>query len=138
MALPPCHYAIQVNINNDKMDLMWIQRSADVFLGLPYDIAMYGILLELLCINTDYKPGKLIGQLGDCHLYLNHTDAATTYVYRNTDNIELPKLKIHGNGIVFKGGHRSNPGLVIPKKKNFELINYNPLPAIPAKLNIGK
>ena len=53
MALPPCHYAIQVNINNDKMDLMWIQRSADVFLGLPYDIAMYGILLELLCINTD-------------------------------------------------------------------------------------
>ena len=49
MVLPPCHYALQVNINNDKMDLMWIQRSADVFLGLPYDIAMYGTLLELLC-----------------------------------------------------------------------------------------
>ena len=59
MVLPPCHYAIQVNINGDKMDLMWIQRSADVFLGLPYDIAMYGILLELLCVNTEYKPGKL-------------------------------------------------------------------------------
>ena len=85
-----------------------------------------------------YTLFKLIAQLGDCHLYLNHKDAAMTYVYRNTDNIELPKLKIHGNGIVFKGGHRSNPGLEIPKKKNFELINYNPLPAIPAKLNVGE
>ena len=138
MVLPPCHYAIQVNINGDKMDLMWIQRSADVFLGLPYDIAMYGILLELLCVNTEYKPGKLIGQLGDCHLYLNHLDAASTYIYRKTDHIELPKLKIHGDGILFVGGHRSNPGLEIPKKKQFELINYNPLPAIPAKLNVGK
>jgi thymidylate synthase len=142
MVLPPCHYAIQVNINDDKMDLIWVQRSADVFLGLPYDIAMYGVLLELLCVNTEYKPGKLIGQLGDCHLYLNHLDAAQTYVYRNPFNphkpIELPKLKIHGNGIVFKGGHRSNPGLEIPKKKNFELINYNPMPAIPAKLNVGE
>jgi len=142
MVLPPCHYAIQVNINNDKMDLIWVQRSADVFLGLPYDIAMYGLLLELLCHNTEYKPGKLIGQLGDCHLYNNHLDAAQTYVYRNPFNvhkpIELPKLKIHGDGIVFKGGHRSNPGLEIPKKKNFELINYNPMSAIPAKLNVGK
>ena len=139
MVLPPCHYAMQININsNDTMDLMWIQRSADVFLGLPYDIAMYGTLLELLCINTEYKPGKLIGQLGDCHLYLNHLEAASTYIYRKTDHIKLPKLKIHGNGIVFKGGHRSNPGLEIPKKKQFELINYNPLSAIKAKLNVGK
>ena len=140
MVLPPCHYAMQININsNDTMDLMWIQRSADVFLGLPYDIAMYGILLELLCVNTQYKPGKLIGQLGDCHLYNNHRDAATEYIYREEAwDIELPKLKIHGDGIIFKGGHRSNPGLEIPKKKQFELINYNPLPAIKAKLNVGK
>ena len=47
-------------------------------------------------------------------------------------------MKIHGDGIIFKGGHRSNPGLEIPKKKQFELINYNPLPAIKAKLNVGK
>jgi thymidylate synthase len=120
------------------MDLIWIQRSADVFLGLPYDIAMYGILLKLLCHNTEYKPGKLIAQLGDCHLYLNHLDAASTYIYRKTDHIELPKLNINGNGIIYKGGHRSNPGLEIPKKKQFELINYNPLPAIPAKLNVGE
>ena len=50
----------------------------------------------------------------------------------------MPKLKIVGDGIVYKGGHRSNPGLEIPKKKQFELINYNPLPFINAKLNVGK
>ena len=139
MVLPPCHYGLQVNINDGKMDLIWIQRSADVFLGLPYDIAMYGILLELLCHNTEYKPGKLIAQLGDCHLYNNHRDAAVEYIYREEAwDIELPTLKIHGDGIIYEGGHRSNPGLKIPKKKQFELINYNPLPPIKAKLNVGK
>jgi thymidylate synthase len=129
---------MQVNINNDKMDLMWIQRSADVFLGLPYDIAMYGLLLELLCHNTKYTPGKLIGQLGDCHLYLNHTDAAYCYIYRNPNYFDkLPKVKISGKGFQFKGG-REKPDVIIPKKKHIELINYKPLPAIPAKLNVGK
>ena len=138
MVLPPCHYAMQVNINNDKMDLMWIQRSADVFLGLPYDIAMYAILLELLCHNTEYTPGKLIAQLGDCHLYLNHLEAAEEYVYRDVSNIKLPKLEITGDGIIYEGGHRSNPGLKIPKKKQFKILNYNSLPPIKAKLNVGK
>jgi len=138
MVLPPCHYAMQVNVSNGKMDLMWIQRSADVFLGLPYDITMYAILLELLCHNTEYKPGKLIAQLGDCHLYLNHIKAAEEFVHRDVSNIELPSLQITGNGIVYEGGHRSNPGLKIPKKKQFKLINYNPLQPIKAKLNVGK
>jgi thymidylate synthase len=57
MALPPCHYAFQVYINNDTLDLMWMQRSADVFLGLPYDIAMYGLLLELLAKGIRAKAG---------------------------------------------------------------------------------
>jgi thymidylate synthase len=72
MALPPCHYAFQVYINNGVMDLMWQQRSADVFLGLPYDITMYGLLLEMLAKGAGLKAGQLIGQLGDCHLYNNH------------------------------------------------------------------
>tara|TARA_R100000353_G_scaffold76854_1_gene58253 strand:+ start:1357 stop:2202 length:846 start_codon:yes stop_codon:yes gene_type:complete len=138
MVLPPCHYAMQVNIVGDRMDLMWIQRSADVFLGLPYDIAMYATLLELLCYRTEYKPGKLIAQLGDCHLYLNHVKPATEYMYRDTEDIKLPTLIIRGDGIVYEGGHRSNPGLSIPKKKQFEIVNYNPLPPIKAKLNVGK
>ena len=65
MALPPCHHAFQVYINNGKMDLLWMQRSADLFLGLPYDIAMYGLLLEMLAKGAGYKPGRLIAQLGD-------------------------------------------------------------------------
>ena len=67
MVLPPCHYGFQVYINDGVMDLIWQQRSADVFLGLPYDIAMYGLLLEMLAKGADLKPGRLIGQLGDCH-----------------------------------------------------------------------
>ena len=69
MVLPPCHYAFQVYVNDGKLDLMWQQRSADVFLGLPYDIAMYGLLLELLAKGSNMQPGQLIGQLGDCLLY---------------------------------------------------------------------
>lgn len=59
-------------------------------------------------------------------------------MHRDVSNIELPKLEITGNGIIYEGGHRSNPGLSIPKKKQFKLINYNPLPPIKAKLNVGK
>ena len=80
MALPPCHYGFQVYVNNGVMDLMWQQRSADVFLGLPYDIAMYGLLLEMLAKGSDLIPGQLIGQLGDCHLYNNHLDQAKEYL----------------------------------------------------------
>jgi len=136
MVLPPCHYAMQVNINNNKMDLLWVQRSADVFLGLPYDIAMYGLLLELLCHNTEYKPGKLIAQLGDCHLYNNHLEAANEFIYRE-DTSSLPTIKISGDGFKFRGG-RENPDVIIPKKKHIQLINYKPLPPIKAKLNVGK
>lgn len=131
MALPPCHYAFQVYINNGKMDLMWIQRSADVFLGLPYDIAMYGLLLELLCKETEYIPGKLIAQLGDCHIYNNHIDAATCYMYRRESN-NLPELKLD------EGIKIIDDKLHIPNKESIKILNYNPLPAIPAKLNVGK
>jgi thymidylate synthase len=131
MALPPCHYAFQVYINNGKMDLMWVQRSADVFLGLPYDIAMYGLLLELLCKETEYIPGKLIAQLGDCHIYNNHIDAATCYMYRKETN-DLPELKLN-DGIKI-----IDDKLHIPSKESIKILNYNPLPAIPAKLNVGK
>lgn len=131
MALPPCHYAFQVYVNNNTIDLMWQQRSADVFLGLPYDIAMYGLLLELLCKETDYTPGKLIAQLGDCHIYKNHIDAANCYVYRKETN-DLPDLDLQ------RGIDIIDNELYIPSKELITISNYNPLPAIPAKLNVGK
>ena len=132
MALPPCHYAFQVYINNGVMDLMWQQRSADVFLGLPYDIAMYGLLLEMLAKGSGLKAGQLIGQLGDCHLYNNHLDQAK--VYLNRPNIPAsPKVNID-YGIFID----TEKCLYIPDSSEIKLTNYNPLPAIKAELSVGK
>ena len=129
MALPPCHYAFQVYINNGVMDLMWQQRSADVFLGLPYDISMYGLLLELLAKGSGYKTGQLIGQLGDCHLYNNHLDQAKEY--RRRSKRALPTLQL-------ESGIYLDRFLYIPEANEIKLNKYNPYPAIKAKLSVGK
>ena len=131
MVLPPCHYAFQVYINNGTMDLMWQQRSADVFLGLPYDITMYGLLLELLVKDTGLKAGQLIGQLGDCHLYNNHLQQARQYRLRSKR--VLPKLQL-------ERGVNANAlgGVNIPDAYEIKLLNYNPYPAIKAELSVGK
>lgn len=131
MALPPCHYAFQVNINNGVMDLMWQQRSADVFLGLPYDITMYGLLLEMLAKGAGLKTGQLIGQLGDCHLYNNHLEQAKTFL--NRSKRILPNL-ILDSGIYLNEFRNC----LIPNADQIRLINYNPLPAIKAELSVGK
>jgi thymidylate synthase len=109
------------------MDLMWQQRSVDIFLGLPYDISMYGLLLEMLAKGSNLKPGKLIGQLGDCHLYNNHLEQANVYI--NRPKRVLPKLKLD------KG---LDVSLEIPKHNEINLIKYNPYPAIKAELSVGK
>jgi thymidylate synthase len=130
MVLPPCHYAFQVYINNGVIDLMWQQRS-DVFLGLPYDIVMYGLLLEMLAKGSDLIPGQLIGQLGDCHLYNNHLEQAE--IYLNRSKRALPQVFV-------LDGISANVlgGLNIPEANEIKLINYNPYPAIKAELSVGK
>ena len=134
MALPPCHYAFQVYVNNGVIDLMWMQRSADVFLGLPYDITMYGLLLEMLAKGAGLKAGQLIGQLGDCHLYNNHIDQAKEYLRRREKR--LPKLDID-SGIKLIEFENSTE-LFIPSKNNIKLKGYDPLPAIKADLSVGQ
>ena len=133
MVLPPCHYAFQVYVNDGKLDLMWQQRSADVFLGLPYDIAMYGLLLELLAKGSNMQPGQLIGQLGDCHLYNNHLDQATVYLSRSKR--ALPNLFVL-DGVKLNKEIQSQ--VFIPQPNEIKLINYNPYPAIKAELSVGK
>ena len=130
MALPPCHYGFQVYINDGVIDLMWQQRSADVFLGLPYDISMYGLLLEMLAKGSDLIPGQLIGQLGDCHLYNNHLDQAKQFLERPIR--ATPSLKLNSGLSI---GH--NARVYIPDAKDIKLIGYNPLPAIKAPLSVG-
>ena len=132
MSLPPCHDSFQIYINEGKMDLLWRQRSVDVFLGLPYDIAMYGLLLEMIAAETNYEPGKLIGQLGDCHLYNNHLEQAKIQLFRTPK--ALPKINIK-EGLKLRYGAANF--VYVPLDKDIELIGYEPHPKIEAKLSVG-
>ena len=106
MVLPPCHYGFQVFtrkttreekiVNPGKyraISLMWNQRSVDTFLGLPFNIASYGLLLEILAKEVDMIPGELIGNLGDVHLYSNHLDQAREQI--NREPYELSEVVIN-------------------------------------------
>lgn len=85
MALAPCHVMFQCYVSNDgELSLKWYQRSVDVFLGLPFNIASYGTLLLILCELTGYEPGDLIGTFGDAHIYEAHFDAVAQYMANPT------------------------------------------------------
>ena len=92
MTLPPCHYSFQCYVADGKLSLMWNQRSADLFLGVPFNISSYGLLLLLLCKETGYEPGELIGNFGDVHLYKNHLEQAKEQITR--DGFDLPELEL--------------------------------------------
>ena len=120
MTLPPCHYGFQINIRGEYMDLMWNQRSVDTFLGLPFNIASYGLLLSLIAYEKGYKPGSLIGSLGDTHLYTNHIEQAKEQIKRTS--FELPTLKIISSDI-------------LNGEFEVEFENYQAQPAIKAPLS---
>lgn len=92
MALPPCHYCFQVLSDGEYVDLLWNQRSCDVPLGVPFNIASYGLLLELMARETNLKPRKLIGFLADCHIYENQMPGVLEQIKR--ESLVLPKLEI--------------------------------------------
>jgi thymidylate synthase len=121
MTLPPCHYALQCYVsNNGKLSLMWNQRSVDTFLGLPYNIGSYAMLLLLLCEETGYEPGELIASLGDVHLYSNHIEQAKLQLTRFS--CQLPTVKL-SNVDILNG------------EFDYELINYKSHPKIKAPLS---
>jgi len=91
MALPPCHYAFQVTVIDGKVNLLWNQRSVDVALGLPFNIASYGCLLHLLAKEAGLGEGRLIGFLGDTHIYVNHIEGIRTQIGRVPK--ALPRIK---------------------------------------------
>ncbi len=97
MTLPPCHYGFQLYVREGKyLSLMWNQRSVDTFLGLPFNIASYGLLLCLIAEEVGMIPDELIGNLGDVHLYKNHVDQAKEQIERVKDHKFhiLPKLHL--------------------------------------------
>ena len=120
MTLPPCHYSFQCYVNNGKLSLMWNQRSADLFLGVPFNISSYGLLLHLLCKETRLEPGELIGSFGDIHLYKNHIEQAQEQIDRYS--FDLPELKVLCYDI-YRGDFDA------------ELINYKSHPVIKAPLS---
>jgi len=95
MVLPPCHYGFQVWTREEDgkryISLMWNQRSVDTFLGLPFNIASYGLLLHIIANEVNMIPDELIGNLGDTHLYLNHIEQAKEQISR--ESFDLPILK---------------------------------------------
>jgi thymidylate synthase len=92
MALPPCHYCFQVTVIDGKLNLLWNQRSVDTMLGLPFNIASYGLLLHLLAKEAGLKEGKLVGFLGDVHIYENHVAGAEEQLSRDVTRFTLPRL----------------------------------------------
>jgi thymidylate synthase len=121
MTLPPCHYGFQCYVADGKLSLMWNQRSVDTFLGLPFNISSYGLLLLLLCEETGYAPGDLIGNLGDVHLYKNHIDQAKEQLSR-LNVYKLPTVEL-SNVDVLNGDFEIN------------LIGYESYPTIKAPLS---
>ena len=92
MALPPCHYSYQILIHNNKVNLIWNQRSCDMFLGVPFNIASYAMLLLLFAKELGYEPGVLRGNLGDVHIYENHIPQVREQLSREPNT--LPTIEI--------------------------------------------
>jgi thymidylate synthase len=120
MTLPPCHYSFQCYVADGKLSLMWNQRSADLFLGVPFNISSYGLLLLLLCKETRLEPGELIGNFGDVHLYMDHLEQAEEQIDRYS--YVLPNIKLSCYDI-YRGDF------------DVELIDYKFQPAIKAPLS---
>ena len=120
MVLPPCHYGFQCYVADGKLSLIWNQRSVDTFLGLPFNIASYGTLLLLLCEETGYRPGELIGNLGDVHLYTNHLEQAKLQLTR--EGRELPDILLKDVNL-------------LEGEFDYEVLGYKPHPAIKAPLS---
>jgi thymidylate synthase len=135
MVLPPCHYGFQVYTREKDgkryVSLMWNQRSVDTFLGLPFNIASYGLLLEIIAREVDMIPDELIGNLGDTHLYLNHIEQAREQISRTP--FKLPTLKF--NPIFLANLEHKGLDEAINGQVNFELENYQSHPAIKAPLS---
>ena len=124
MALPPCHCLFQFYVADGRLSLQLYQRSADTFLGVPFNIASYALLLLMMAQVTGLQPGEFIHTTGDTHLYLNHLEQAQLQLTRTPR--PLPRMKI-------------NPDvkdLFSFQYEDFELEGYDPWPHIAAKVSV--
>lgn len=124
MALPPCHCLFQFYVANGKLSLQLYQRSADTFLGVPFNIASYALLLQMVAQVTGLQAGEFIHTTGDTHLYLNHLEQARLQLERTPR--ALPKMKINPDVKDIFGF----------SYEDFELTDYDPYPHIPAVVSV--
>lgn len=125
VALPPCHYGFQVFVRNGKISLKWNQRSVDTFLGLPFNIASYALLVHILAQLTGLGVGELIFSGGDVHLYEDHIVQALQQMKRATR--ALPELQMPEFDTLEQ--------LLLYTAKDFKLFGYDPHPAIKGKMS---
>jgi thymidylate synthase len=124
MALPPCHLLFQFYVRDDELSCQLYQRSADLFLGVPFNIASYSLLSMMIAQVCNLRPGDFVHTFGDLHLYLNHLEQAREQLTR--DYRELPRMLL-------------NPAVRRIEDfrfEDFKLINYNPHPVIKAPIAV--
>jgi thymidylate synthase len=124
MALPPCHVLFQFYVNNGALSCQLYQRSADIFLGVPFNIASYSLLLMMMAQVTGLKAGDFVHTFGDAHIYLNHIEQVKLQLRREPR--QLPQMRL-------------NPdvkNLLDFRFEDFELLNYNPHPHIRGEISV--
>lgn len=124
MNLPPCHILFQFYVRGDSLDMQLYQRSADCFLGVPFNIASYALLLHMVAQVTGLQPGTFVHTLGDAHIYLDHIEQARLQLTR--DPRPLPRLEL-------------NPAVTDIFRFTFndiKITGYDPHPHIPAKVSV--
>lgn len=124
MALPPCHTMFQFYVADGKISCQLYQRSADVFLGVPFNIASYALLLLMVAQVTGYEAGEFIHTFGDAHLYSNHMEQVELLLAREPK--KLPQMKLNP----------SVKNIFDFRFDDFELLNYDPYPAIKAPVAV--
>ena len=124
MALPPCHSLFQFYVANGELSCQLYQRSADIFLGVPFNIASYALLTHMIAQVCNLKAGKFVHTLGDAHLYINHLEQAKLQLSREV--MGLPELKLSSNvNNIFDF-----------KFEDIEIVNYESHPAISAPIAV--
>jgi thymidylate synthase len=124
MALPPCHSLFQFYVADGKLSCQLYQRSADVFLGVPFNIASYALLCMMVAQVCDLEPGDFVHTLGDAHLYTNHLEQARLQLSR--DCRPLPEMRLN----------KEIKNIFEFSYSDFTLSNYNPHPAIKADVAV--
>lgn len=126
MALPPCHTLAQFRVTNSKLSCQLYQRSADMFLGVPFNIASYSLLTHMLAQICELKVGDFVWTGGDCHIYMNHMDQVQEQIQRK------PKEHPH----LLMPAFNTLDELLATKTSDYKLINYDPMPSIKAPMAV--